>query len=96
MFRKEGKMKFDKMPVAEVREGDTKPMKDAILALDALGVDVRRPKGSPHQIKVMPTLSYYPTTGLVLDDGSNGAREERGIESLIGLLRREGLIAKSR
>lgn len=47
-------MSFRKMPRAEVREGDSTAMAKAIEHLNAAGVEVRRPHGNAHQLKVVP------------------------------------------
>ena len=78
-------MKYDDMPTAAQREGDSMKMVEAILRLRRIGVDARRPANNPHQIKVRPDLSYYPTTGRIVADGAHSCAQ-RGLNALIELL----------
>ncbi len=82
-------MKFDKLPTAEPRPGDSAAMREAIEELERQGVDVRRPLGSPYQLKVAADLSYFPDKGTIYQDGARGAMPERGLRSLIKLLKAE-------
>ena len=75
-------MRYEDMPVAEVRDGDGRAMAQAIERLLSAGVDARRPPKNPHQIKVAHDLSYYPTTGKFLHDGK-AAESGRGVEALV-------------
>ena len=52
-------MSFTKLPRAEVREGDSPAMVQAIEYLQSAGVNVRRPHGNSHQLKVNSSISYY-------------------------------------
>jgi hypothetical protein len=64
------------------RTGDEKAMTDAIDLLLERGVDVYRP--SPIQLKCGP-ISYYPSTGTVVRDGS-GKEPEKGLKALARVL----------
>jgi hypothetical protein len=78
-------MRFEDMPDAEVRAGDGNAMRRAIVRLRELGIDARRPAGNPHQIKVAPNLSYYPTSGKIVLDATP-AFKAKGIDALLKLL----------
>jgi len=80
-------MKFDDMPVAEARASDGLAMVRSIARLKELGFDVRRPSGNPHQIKITPDLSFYPTTGKIVFD-ARPALKERGLAALLAFLGR--------
>jgi hypothetical protein len=86
-------MKFDKMPSADAREKDPKAVLDAIRRLEFAGADVRRPKRNRYQLKLSPDLNYYPTIGRIVRDGED-ALEACGLDAVIELLRREGLISQ--
>lgn len=79
-------MKFDRLPVAEPRPGDSAAMLRAIEELKRLGLDVRRPNGSPYQLKVSADLSFYPNKGTIFRDGDQQALPQRGIASLLEVL----------
>ncbi|MEG8041725.1 hypothetical protein QP164_02595 [Sphingomonas sp. LR59] len=81
-------MRFEDMPMAAARENDSPSMIRAIERLLMAGAEARRPIGNPHQIKVTPDLSFYPTTGRMLFDGGP-AQPERGVDALIELLARQ-------
>ena len=78
-------MRFEDMPLAAARENDALSMIRAIDQLLIAGIDARRPVGNPHQIKVTPDLSFYPTSGRLVVDG-RPALPQRGIGALIELL----------
>lgn len=79
-------MRYGRMPAAAARPGDDPKMIDAILALAAAGIDVRRPPDSDHQLKVSPSVNYYTGRGTIVIDGEPAARRQRGLASLIELL----------
>lgn len=79
-------MSFRKMPRADVREGDNPAMVQAIEYLNAAGVEVRRPHGNAHQLKVSATISYYPSRQSIYIDGETGTRPERGLAALLDLI----------
>lgn len=79
-------MRYGRMPAAAVRSDDDPKMIDAILALASAGVDVRRPPDSNHQLKVSPSINFYPGRGTIVVDGEPAARRQRGLASLIELL----------
>jgi len=64
------------------RAGDEKAMTDAIDLLIERGGDVYRP--SAIQLKCGP-ISYYPSTGTIVRDGS-GKEPERGLSALARVL----------
>jgi hypothetical protein len=78
-------MRFEDMPMAAARKNDGLSMIRAIEQLLIAGIDARRPVGNPHQIKVTPDLSFYPTSGRLVVDG-RPALPQRGIGALIELL----------
>ena len=79
-------MKFERMPAAMPRSGDSLAMMKAIEQLRAAGHDVRRPVNSRHQLKVTSDLSYYPGTGTIFRDGDPAPIAERGINVLLATL----------
>ena len=79
------------MKTAEARLNDTPEMIEAITVLTSAGVDVRRPPDHGFQLKVSPELSYYPTTKRIVFDGKP-AEEEKGLDTLIKLLRTKNII----
>lgn len=79
-------MRFEKMNVAVPRDDDTPAMSEAISVLLAEGYDVRRP--NPHQLKVTPNVSFYPSNGKILIDGQS-VHVDRGLDALCRLLRPE-------
>lgn len=79
-------MSFRKLPQAEIRDEDGTAMVEAIEQLRAAGVDVRRPLGNAHQLKVNETTSYYPSRQSIYIDGETGLRPERGLAALFALL----------
>ncbi|WP_425228542.1 hypothetical protein [Sphingomonas sp.] len=84
-------MKFNKMLPAEVREGDDPEMIAAIDRLIREGITARRPHNNRHQLKVGPTLSYYPTTRRIVTDGEP-AWKETGIDAVIAIMLDRGLL----
>ncbi len=60
-------------------------MIEAINTLLRRGVDVRRPEGNPHHLKVSSSVSYYPTTGRIVPDGRH-ALPQRGLVALTQVL----------
>lgn len=64
------------------REGDEKAMTEAIAWFRDRGFEVYRP--SPIQLKCGP-ISYYPSTGTIVRDGS-GKEPERGLSALARIL----------
>ena len=79
-------MRYHDMPRATPRPDDLPAVVRDIAALTAAGVDVRRPAKNPYQLKVSPTVSYYPTTGKILKDGDREPSAVRGIEALLTFL----------
>jgi hypothetical protein len=77
-------MKYARMKRAEPRKDD-ECVVEAITTLLNAGVDVRRPLDKGFQLKVAPTLSYYPHHGRIVFDGEP-ALEERGLDELLKLL----------
>lgn len=77
-------MRFDKMKTAAPSENDPPAMREAIRVLLDEAYDVRRP--NPHQLKVTPEVSYYPSNGKILVDGQS-VHAERGLDALLRLLR---------
>ncbi len=84
-------MKFEKLPEAEPRDGDSAAMLQAIEALKERGFDVRRPRGSAYQLKVAADLSYYPDKGTIFRDGAREAMPQRGLASLVQILAEEDI-----
>lgn len=82
-------MKFERMPAAMPRSGDSPAMLKAIKQLRAAGHDVRRPANSSHQLKVRSDLSYYPGTGTIFRDGDPAPAAERGMRVLLSTLAQE-------
>lgn len=74
------------MPPAEARPGDDPKVIEAIEVLAAAGIDVRRPPKSNHQLKVSPTVSYYPGRETIVVDGEPAARAQRGLAAVIAFL----------
>lgn len=83
-------MKYEKMPIAEVREGDGPAMRLAIADLMRAGADVRRPANNAYQLKLTADTSYYPSKGTILCDGGGSILPVRGIEALLSRLRESG------
>ena len=52
-------------------------------------------KKTSFQIKI-GHFNYYPAKGTIYHDGEQKARSERGVQSLIGLLRKSGMIVAER
>jgi hypothetical protein len=86
-------MRYDKMPTAEARAGDSAIFISAIEALLKAGANPRRPPNNSHQIKVTSNVSFYPNTGTILVDGASGALPIRGVQALIEYLHQNGVIA---
>ena len=57
--------KFDRMPFAVSRPGDSPEMILAIRALEVANVEIRRPENNPYQLKASPTVSFYPSKGTI-------------------------------
>ncbi len=74
------------MPLAEVRSTDDLAMIEAIEALTKAGIEVRRPPNNAHQLKVSPSLSYYPGRETIVADGEPSARPQRGLAALLTYL----------
>ena len=85
-------MHYQKMSAAEPRPGDNPAFLEALDKLLAAGADPRRPAGNNHQIKVTPSLSFYPGTGVIFRDGDRAPLPIRGVEALIEHLREEGTL----
>lgn len=85
-------MRFEKLPEAEIRPGDSAAMRAAINVLTTEGADVRRPAGNEFQLKVAPRISYYPTTRTILIDGEMAGRTVEDLPELIVILRSHGVI----
>ena len=79
-------MRYHDMPSATPRPNDLPAVVRDIAALAAAGVDVRRPAKNPYQLKVSPTVSYYPSSGKILKDGDREALATRGVEGLLAFL----------
>lgn len=78
--------KFDKMPFAVSRPGDSPEMLLAIRALDDANIEIRRPENNPYQLKASPTVSYYPSKGTIYVDGDPAPLSSRGVEALVNYL----------
>lgn len=78
--------KFEKMPYAEFRPGDSPEMLRALSALEEANVDIRRPENNPYQLKVSPTVSFYPSRGTIYVDGEPAPLAGRGLEALLNYL----------
>lgn len=82
-------MRFQNMPPAEPRPGDSPQMAAALDRLMIEGADVRRPAGNPHQIKVTWDVAYYPDKGTILPDRGTKLPVS-GLDALIEYLRQTG------
>lgn len=82
-------MKFNKLPLAAVRPGDPLAMREAILRFEKTRFDIRRPAKSKVQLKISPTLSLYPTTGVIYRDGDPVPLAETGVDGALKLLEDE-------
>lgn len=82
-------MKFEKMPLADERPEDSSAMREAIRRLRREGFHPRRPPNNPYQLKVAPTLSYYPSKGTIFRDRDPAALPARGLDALVQLLEAE-------
>ena len=89
-FQESSFMHYQKMSAAEPRPGDNPAFLEALDKLVSAGADPRRPVGNDHQIKVTPSLSFYPGTGVVFRDGDRAPLPIRGVKALIEHLRAEG------
>ena len=85
-------MHYQKMSAAEPRPGDNPASLDALDMLVSAGADPRRPVGNNHQIKVTPSLSFYPGTGVIFEDGDRAPLLIRGVEALVEHLRATGCL----
>lgn len=81
--------RFDRLPIAEIRNGDRPKMVEAITRLKQERIDVRRPANIDHQLKVTERISFYPGKGTIFVDGTSGAHERRGLEALLALVNAE-------
>jgi hypothetical protein len=72
-------MKFERLPEALPRPGDSTAMLQAIERLRADGHDVRRPAKSNYQLKVASDLSFYPDKGTIFRDGDPAPFPDRGL-----------------
>jgi hypothetical protein len=82
-------MKFEKLPIAAVRPGDPPAMREAISRLEQTPYDVRRPAKSKVQLKILPTISFYPTTGVIFRDGDSRPLAQAGVEGVLEILKDE-------
>ena len=78
--------KFDRMPFAVSRPGDSPEMILAIRALEVANVEIRRPKNNPYQLKASPTVSFYPSKGTIYVDGDPAPLSCRGVDALLNYL----------
>ena len=86
MVMANARTKFDRLPIARPEPNDIKEMREAIERLAPF--EPRRP--TAHQLKVTPTISYYPGKGTIFRDGTSAALPARGIDALVDLLRKDG------
>lgn len=63
---------------------DPQSMKEAIDALNKLGVPFQRP--TLYQLKIAD-LSYYPGRGTIFRDGSQKAMTENGLDALLFIIK---------
>src|ERR1700733_12437886 len=63
---------------------DPQPMKDAIDALNEMGVTFQRP--TLYQLKI-GDLSFYPGRGTIFRDGSPAAMTEKGLDALVVIIK---------
>lgn len=87
-------MKFEKMAAATVRVGDASAMRMAIEWLDDAGIEVRRPANNNYQLKLAPTINYYPTKQTLMVDGGSSSQPGVTLEKLVDFLFDEGVIAQ--
>jgi hypothetical protein len=50
---------------------------------------------SRYQLKIGPTISYYPNKGTVFVDGEDEARPDTGLHALEVVLREQGYLSRS-
>lgn len=88
-------MRFDHMPPALPEEGDSPKFVEALNKLMIGGAHPRRPPNNHHQIKVSSDISFYPDKGTIYRDGDKKPLAERGVEALLELLGKAGLLTIS-
>lgn len=88
-------MRYEFMPPALPEEGDSPKFAEALDKLMRGGADPRRPPNNHHQIKVSSNISFYPDKGTIYRDGDKKPLPERGVEALLELLGKAGLLTIS-
>ncbi len=73
-------MKYDRLPIARIRDDDPPEVQEAIRFLIDAGYRPKQPAGL--QIMLDQRSNYYPSTGTLFVHGEAKARTAKGLEAL--------------